>query len=409
MTAPARRALALALCAAPALLTLKFILDFGVPVPFSDEWTYIDTLREVSEHGLSLKTLFAFHNDHWIVIPRAIMLALDSLSGFDTRWEMLVSWAAVCGTLALLWRRFEGDLLSFAPIAFLLFSLRQLENWLWGWQLQIFLCSFFAVLAFALLPRFALSSLAALGATWSFSAGLAVWPVIILQLWLDPRTRRRAWVVAAIFLIVFSIYGALYRHPGGTPSPLAFLHAPGETVLFVLAAAGAPLGWYFALAAPAAAVIAAAGFVAWRGRAALSMGLSLSLFGLGAIALVTIGRAGFGLDQALASKYVTLSLYLPLGIWWMLCEARPSPPRLAALSALAAVFCMGVADADLTGYTLGRHTAAERIEASERLLTAEQQPDERLKGLFDQTANLRRQVPWLRAHRLSFFRYSGEE
>lgn len=407
--AEARARAAAWLCmAVPALFTLQAVLRFGVPVPYFDEWTYVDTLRDVTEHGLSLRALFAFHNDHWIVIPRALMLLLDRFSGFDTRVEMVASFLVTCATCAVLFIRYGKKPLWLVPVVSLLFCMRQFENQLWGWQLQIYLCVFFAAAAFEVLARGrALPGLAlALCATWSFSAGLLVWPIGLALLW---PARRKAALFGAAFALMLLAYAANYHKPEQTPSLLFALSAPVKTLHYLLYGFGASFGWTPGSAVGGTLVCGFCGFVAvtlWRGeRGAPSPALALLAFGVGAVCLLALGRAGFGADQALDGRYSTLALWVPAGIWLLLLEAAPSARRTAALCVLGGALCIAVLDGDLTGFSAAARGAAQRIEAADHLLDVERRPDADLLPLMDQPQTVRRHVPWLRERRLSLFRY----
>ena len=99
------------------------------------------------------------------------------------------------------------------PIGFLVFSLRQVENMLWGWQLGFVLVAAEAVASLACLSllnhpgrqafKFVGAVLFATGATFSSAQGLLVWPVGLLPLLSAPLERKRralliaGWTLAA--------------------------------------------------------------------------------------------------------------------------------------------------------------------------------------------------------------------
>ncbi|MCX5772431.1 MAG: hypothetical protein NTZ09_19450, partial [Candidatus Hydrogenedentes bacterium] len=68
----------------PAGLVLLLRL-YHVDVPFLDEWEYLLILPKSYESTLTLADLFALHNEHRLLFPRLIMVALARL----THWNMI--------------------------------------------------------------------------------------------------------------------------------------------------------------------------------------------------------------------------------------------------------------------------------------------------------------------------------
>jgi hypothetical protein len=58
---------------------LYLILTHGVNIPFWDEWDLYPIIRGFNEGTLSVSNFFALHNEHRLVITRAIYLLNDIL------------------------------------------------------------------------------------------------------------------------------------------------------------------------------------------------------------------------------------------------------------------------------------------------------------------------------------------
>src|SRR5436190_13554888 len=148
-------ALLYGLALAPILAAFAFVAAYGVNIPYLDDW---DTVRLIGQEsrGFSLSEIFAQYNEHRIIVPRLVQLGLAGIDNYDTRPEMYVVVLASLGTLivlALAARRTLGGVWPFALslLAYLVFSLRQRENFLWGFQVGFAFVELFGALALYLL------------------------------------------------------------------------------------------------------------------------------------------------------------------------------------------------------------------------------------------------------------------
>jgi len=68
-----------------ALVPLAFLLcvvaRYAVPVPYWDQWEFVPLLEKTYHGQLTFHDLWAQHNEHRILFPRIIMLALAHLTG----------------------------------------------------------------------------------------------------------------------------------------------------------------------------------------------------------------------------------------------------------------------------------------------------------------------------------------
>src|ERR1051326_716233 len=348
---------------APALIVLLVIARWGVNVPFGDQWELVPLLDDLSKGRVSLAGLWAQHNEHRLLVPRLGMLALARLSAWNVVWEQVLGVAGAAATwmiLAAIARRTLpcGRRAVVVAAAWLTFSRAQWENWMWGWQIQIFLNVLAAVIAawgIARWPRrraaLWLALTAGVVATFSFANGLAL-------LWLVPlaaRPPRRAVVIsvlAAALVSALYLYG--YHRPAGHPPLSDCLADLVRYAKFCFIYLGSPFG-QGALRVAAAfgmvglAVFGLSGWCIWR-RAEAERERAVPWLLLGGYVIVSsgitgLGRAAFGLGHALASRYTTFSSLFWVATFALAALAlapvskagRPSGWRFVVASCAAAI------------------------------------------------------------------------
>jgi hypothetical protein len=235
------------------------------------------------------------------------------------RLDIVASYVTACGTLALLLlmlRRLGArGLLLAAPVSGQVFSFLQNENFLSGYPFGQNLSQFLATLTLYLLTlphlgtaAFAGAAVATLASTFSWGAGLAGWYVGLVALLLrSERSRLRIGIWLALTLLATV---AVKRGAGGAFGAIAWRQVPAF-FFALLGGAATPIPFpaiRLALIAGAAAFAAFAVLALWGWRRARPESLPWILLGLSALAsagLIALGRAIWGLPQALASHYVT--------------------------------------------------------------------------------------------------------
>ena len=89
--APSAGSLKLALlflAVVPAALIIRLISEYGVNVPFGDEWSMVRLFAKWNDHQLSVADLFRQHNEHRILFPKLIYIAFAQLTHWNLRAEM---------------------------------------------------------------------------------------------------------------------------------------------------------------------------------------------------------------------------------------------------------------------------------------------------------------------------------
>ena len=147
--------LAYALIGLAVLSGFMYVHAFGVNLYLLDEWDVLPPLFE--RHAAGMLTLGDFwqqHNEHRLLFPELAMFGLGWLTRGDTVTNMYVSQGLLAAMLAVYLAAFGREFRSgwtawaLVPVAFLVFSLRQAENMLWGFQLGFFLVMAAALAAF---------------------------------------------------------------------------------------------------------------------------------------------------------------------------------------------------------------------------------------------------------------------
>lgn len=319
------------------------------PTPFNDQWANVYWWREAPKSGW-LSYMFSQHNEHRIFFPRLVFLAdwkwFQGRDGLNIVVIGLIQLAGGAFFLKAGQPRRAGalGLLGLAVALGLIFSLMQWENLFWGFQVQfvgVYAAAAWGLYLFCagagepgnvrwglLAGAMALLVLATFNMANGVFAGAAM-----VAVGLVTRRSRAAILTAAVSTIVLlAIYLHGY-HPVSYHSPpsLALRH-PGRYVTYVAAYLGNI--WAPGRPAPAAllglmggASVLAMLLVLLRSGArdpARSALLGVALFvGLSA-AVTSLGRLIFGVEQALASRYMTPTAYFWAAqlLFWTLTAER---------------------------------------------------------------------------------------
>ena len=436
----------------PPILIAATVLRYGLNVPYWDEWALVGLLDKAHAGQLTFSDFWNQHNEHRPVLPRAVMLALAKATGWDIRYELaanVVVALCVLGMLALLiGRTVRAVAPSLTPWLILAaslttFSVTQWQNWLWGWQLQIFMNALAAVVtvwALALWgarwPGPALAFLAAVAGALSFGGGLLLMPLVAFGLLIAPqwdhgtsRLKPLALTVAGSAGVAILYFNG-FRYPGHHPSPFVLFSNPLSYLSYVLIYLGAGLGAESKLVSE---VWGALGFVTftWCGvwlwarspglRRPLLPWILLGLYGLLSGFMTGIGRVGLGVEQALSPRYITIS-----SLFWVSCAvigalaltrilADGAVPRSRALTVVAVTASLLTLAAVSYGASWIHGEAAVKgfnngmRRGGECLLDYDRAPDECLRFLFPDVALVRKGAQRLESLSLGPFAQSKLE
>jgi hypothetical protein len=328
----------------PPIFLIGLVVRYAVQVPFLDQWELVPLLDRSFSGDLTIHDLWAQHNEHRIFFPRLIMLGLARLTGWNIGYELAVNIvlaAAIFAVLTVQIRRTARELAlpelhrAIPACSLVVFSISQFQNWLWGWQLQMLLNLLASVAGLLLLAarpfnwlKFAGSATLGIVATYSFANGLLFWPIgllVLLAVTSGRKERSRTvalWIVTSVLAAWF--YFRHYEKPAAHPSLLSIFQDPLEYANYVFDYLGATCAEYRIGQHTGIVGLAlicgyggAAAFV-WAGWRARRIGLvngyellpylGLSLYSVGGALMTGIGRVGFGRDQALSSRYCTMTV-----------------------------------------------------------------------------------------------------
>jgi hypothetical protein len=318
------------------------IRAYYVDVVYWDAWEMVPLLEKMYTGTASVGDFWLQANEHRPFFPRLILTTLARATHWDTRAEVALNLilASVMTLTVVLYlrqsRRVTGPIPFWVlPLAtFFIFGPGQWENWLWGWEFVIFLQVACCVVGLYALSKpdagwGAFAGALALGiiGSYSFGSGLVFWvtgPAVIL---LEPRPRRAVrlsiWMIVAVFTVGLYMHG-WGPNPGHPAAAKNFesLTAVWSMAKYLAVYLGSCI-WSFDETGALHAGLAGLGLFAWLVIVALDRAplrpvllwpLGLGLYAIAAGLLTTVGRTGFGTQQALASRYQTVSMPLWVGL-----------------------------------------------------------------------------------------------
>ena len=352
-----KRNLFLLLTALPAVVVCYVIFRYGVDMPFADEWEIAPFFTKKAQGRLSFSELFALVNEYRQFFPNLIFVHLGWLTGWDVRFEMLLSFLLACLVSHNIYRlgrrtlepQGKLHLWAFLLSNLIIFSLVQYENWLMGQQAIYFIpiacvttCLLVSQADMGVWKRLIICAALSTVSTFSSANGILCWVVtlpVLLRLESLKAFAKFKWQ-AAIWSVGFALCAALYfydfRRPSTLPPTSESLFKPWLSVAYFLSLLGSPLTGYSRYLSPVAALAGLALVVvfvrAWVAylksapdsglRRRMLCWLMLGSYSAATAALITYGRAGFGLYQALNSRYTTFSLYLVVALIYLAAIGR---------------------------------------------------------------------------------------
>jgi len=347
LSSPLADALAVTLFTFAGLAAFFYVHTYSVNMIYDDQWTDIDLLKRFHGGTLSWSYLWEQHNEHRMVFPKLVVLALGATTHFNVQVEDYLCVVALCGATALFilaHRRRSPDLpmLVYVPVAFVLLSPVVVAEGLLGFNLAWFM----ALVGFALVlylldaevvsrPAFAAAVVVTVVASYSCLQGLLIWPALLVLLWLRRRSLAAlgVWVAAAavttgVYFIGFNF--SLARASSGA-APQGF----GATIRFFVVEIGNVLGSeagygldkFFGGMVLALAVVCLVAGLRRSADDGAALGVALIAFGFTFLLSATVGRSQLGLGDAI--RYAPFVLMILVGTYLVLlswCTRVLDPP-----------------------------------------------------------------------------------
>ncbi len=350
------------------LIALALILArYAVNVPFWDQWELVDMFKKHDVGTLGFADFFAQHNEHRLFFPRLIMVGLALVTSWNTLYEVAVNVILASTSIVFLYlmlrKAFENKLLVITMTgltSLILFSPVQMENWLWGWQLQWFLSVLGLVVALWALStweassskKLVIASSGALVATYSLASGAFVW-FVCLPFFFKPLTKRLLPVWLGISFVAIGTYYIGYHDPTYHASKTFFLTEPIAFVKYVMIYIARPVTLDYSIALPFAtlyiSMIALTLFYSLRRQLrttieSLLPWLSLGLYAILAAGSTAVSRLNLGIIQAYSSRYATISSLLLISVCVLLAKLadRNSVVRTVRMAAVITVTCLSI-------------------------------------------------------------------
>lgn len=348
----------------PAIFMAFYIQEHAVNVPCLDDWENVPMLKKWHDGTLGWRDLWSLQIQHRPVVPRMFIILLTWLGKGDIRWQngfaFALNLAASLMVIALM-RRTMNPTRWVKPMAFLvnclLFSPVLFQNFFWAtlfWMGMPGMCMVAALLILdmrrPLWLRFSLTVLTAWIATFSFSHGLVMWPVLLgyLLLKVDLAPLRTRLGLAAVWAALAAPTIAVYFHDFRNLSTHAYELAVGEYALgrtvnllegdnfmrvirFGFGLIGNGLArsafeshelmgrsqWFGGLVVGMVCLLAALCVFTKAGRAAWDRALpwfALAAYGGGMALAVAIGRAHMGEHRCTVPRYFVGTVYVTIAV-----------------------------------------------------------------------------------------------
>jgi hypothetical protein len=326
----------------PLLHLVNEINLHQVDVPYADTWALYGRLAQYQAGEISLsKFLSLQHNEARPATWRLLMLLIYAGGRRAFSYSIVANVIAAALTAAvlqwLLWKTSRGAPLAVVVLGsilinFCLFSSTQWANWSSHSQLILFLPNLLLALAWSInisrfgpVTRTACVGLCCWASSFCFANGLLQW-ILVPPLLEKPFSKRQRFILGGHLIsaaVCFLVYFWDWKRP--SPSSVMAPEGPFKVVRYLLIWIGssyssgsepiAAFAGVLLLISLIAIGIALMPFAATKAnRLNLAPWISFALYGLCSGALAGWGRSHIGVDQALRSRYTSISLWISLAL-----------------------------------------------------------------------------------------------
>jgi hypothetical protein len=413
------------LCLLPVVISFIYVYLYGVNVVYCDAWDILPIFEKYYAGSLTFSDLYAQVNAHRFFFPRLIMLSLGILTGYNNLVEMYVVIIFFVLVLALLFLAFKRQFNIkttawwFVPVPFLVFSLVQYENMLFGVQLSWALAQLAGVLTLyliSLLPQatntktrhliFLAALMGATVASFSVVMGLWLWflGVMLIAIIREKRVKIYYLGIWAVVGVGEWFFYFLNFKNQGHPNPFYVMIEPLRFIQYVVTSLGGSLFWDIETASIAGALIVVllsiCLFLLLKNKRFRENSFWIALAGFSILTMITIaiGRASHGVDQGLSSRYTSFSLLAVIAVYFMFLDFYNQERSFltgAGVALLIGFIILSVPLSYLKGYIVGNHSRHQREREAFILYTYESQPDELLKKLHPGRLPIRKNALFL--------------
>ena len=320
-------------------ILIKVVIANYSNVPYWDEWDSRLIMNPKLGH-ITLSTFWQQHNEHRIVLSK-ILFFLDFKFFNGGTAPLLVAGILIAITsyallLIYIWKisvtskvsKINAVMLS-STSGVLLFSTMQNENFLWAFQSQFLLAILLPFTTIIFSYKYISTQkkyyffacwAASLFSIGTLASGLLVSVCVVLMNIVCKLKKRQIFVSILLSILEFSLYFYGYKTPNSSPLSV-FFHHPLFALKYICLYLSSPFTYltngtnYFLMVLAGAIYILVIGVALYRvfsykklHRSTVVIPLAMSVYVCVTAAVSAGGRYKFGLDQALASRYTTMSL-----------------------------------------------------------------------------------------------------
>jgi len=365
------------------------------------------------------------------------MLSMGTLTHYNNIFEMLLSWIVLVALGFILFKVFcryfgysQSTLIKFIPVVWLIFSLRQWENLLWGFQIAWFMVVLFIILALYLLGNkivkvwhFTGAVTSGILASFSSIHGLLVWPVGVIfivmnQLILNGVDKKSfikflsIWIITGI--IVFIIYFNNFHLILGDMSILKTENILSIPAYFLMAFGGAfgvekVSSMIFGILLVIICIVICIFLIRNRHNfknSGIALGIALLAFAFAYYLMLLVGRSGLGVEQGISSRYTTVTVIGITGLYIVLlsCEFNRNKLKSYLLVSFIGITLIGILITYSAAlFIVGPNMRGSRSLEANYLMNYRIQSDARLKLLYPLPEYVRKLAPVLEKYNLNVF------
>lgn len=425
--------LVLFLMALPPILDVIYIKTYGVNIIFWDDFDCcsprVEKLFADQFTFNDIFSLFDQHGEHRLFFPRIIILISAYLTHYNTIIEMYISWFLTIITLFLILKMYNIDikniksLIMAIPISWIIFNFgRQSEIVLWGspgivGNLTIlgFVTSIYMLEKTERIDhKFIFAIFCGLVSSFSFLNGLLIWPIgfvfIILSKMRNRFTLLITWVI--IGTMTMAIYFYNWIKPSHHPSLFFAIDNFIVGTRYLLANIGAPMA-----SEQSSAIVIGIIFIILtiitlkiviknKIMVENAKWITLILFSLASSVAMTIGRSGFGVEQALSSRYTMFTSFGFIGLYLIISNLynNNKNQKYAILyGMILSIILIGTAIGYLSSADIGRGLSTVRENDAYFLTNYKWASDEDLKNLYPIADIVRKRAEILEKYSLNVF------
>lgn len=330
--------LIIALTFIPILIYFIYICWGGVNIPLIDDYELLMYYDKIKNSNLNifelLSLLFYQHNEHRIFFPRIIAVPFLALTKWNVKGLMFLSFFIYLIGYLFIMKYFykntikedKSKLFLSILITVILFSLKQEENIIWGFQIAWYMVFTSVVISFYFLDKYfksknikhiIISIIFGIIASFSSAHGLIIWlsifSLFILSIISREKNYYKTFIPIILFGIVcFIIYFNNYTNLSGGKHPKFF---SGNIIKFFLSAISSSIIYnkisVFSFVFIFLTIYIIIYLAIKKKILENAFPLLMLIYSYGFIASVTMSRALLGLG----SRYITFINLLPISLF----------------------------------------------------------------------------------------------